>query len=70
LGDSHISNVVIRCKTQGLGYTFVKFGELISSASPVGNDEYFVDGFPQASSGGIALSGLLGSIGRSDTIGV
>jgi hypothetical protein len=43
--DSHISDAVIRCKARDIGYALVKFRELISSASPVGNDEYFVSGF-------------------------
>jgi len=64
-GGPHISNAIIRCNRPYLGYAFVKSGELISLASPVGNDEYFVSGFPEAATRRIARPGVRGALARA-----
>jgi hypothetical protein len=46
-GETHVSNAVISGNAPGLGYSSVKPDELINSASPLGNDEQFVSGFPR-----------------------
>jgi hypothetical protein len=65
-----MTNAAVRCQAQGIGYGFVKFGELTVSAAPAGDDEYFANAFPQVSAPtrGLAAGGERG-VTVSDSTG-